>query len=437
MHPLRHGLVRRVGLGVASLAGLAILAAIALLAWLAVRVAGAHQLATARDRFESEVGRLPHAKLTPATARAREAAFLERLGGPARLPGEADLGQIRALLWRAPSTWSPAEVVACRRFLAANASLAAAADRAAAWRATAPAGGEALPWHPGDAGALLRRAGAQATLSKARVRLALRDRSYAEMRRGMDALAAGADAFAAQPGMFLQLITPSLERALLQAMAWIVEDPDVGPRDLAALRRLLPQRPLPAVVRRLFAGEAGYLLTGTDVQPLRHELSDADLARVLDGYRRLAAELAPGPSTILPAVSRTATPVVERPSRPRTLPALLLTLVRPSFESIVEQLAAGAAARQLAAAALDLRLAGARDCAYPPTLASLPLARQPDPFTGQPPHYHLDAQGGALLANPRAAAAWQALPHCATTHSPPYEWRLPPPCAARPLAGTR
>ena len=123
-------------------------------AWLAVRLAAAHQLAVARNRFEAEVGPLPR-NAKPATGGKREAAFIERLGGPARLPDDADLVRIRQILWRAPSTWSPAEVDACRRFLAANAPLRAAADRAAERHGTAVVAARgASPWGPADPGRL-------------------------------------------------------------------------------------------------------------------------------------------------------------------------------------------------------------------------------------------------------------------------------------------
>src|ERR1700688_845845 len=88
----RHEVIRRVGL---SLAGALLLA---LAAWLAVRLAGAHRLSAARERFEAEVGPLP--RIIKPGGGSREPAFIQRLGGPARLPDEADLTRIRQLLWR-------------------------------------------------------------------------------------------------------------------------------------------------------------------------------------------------------------------------------------------------------------------------------------------------------------------------------------------------
>ncbi|HVT61639.1 MAG TPA: hypothetical protein VHR45_24975 [Thermoanaerobaculia bacterium] len=58
----------------------------------------------------------------------------------------------------------------------------------------------------------------------------------------------------------------------------------------------------------------------------------------------------------------------------------------------------------------------------------LPRAGEPDPFMARRPTYRRGGGGGALLANPSAAAAWQALPRCATSPPLPFEWRLPPPC---------
>jgi hypothetical protein len=422
---------QRVGLGVA----VALL--LALVAWLHVRVAGARQLAVARDRFEVEVGPLPVPGIARSTASEKRepAAFLQRLGGPARLPAPADLMHIRQLYVRAPSTWSAAEVDECRRFLAANASLRVASDRAAERRGTAFVGARVdLPWEPADTGPLLTRAGAQASLLKARIRLALHDRSSAEMRRGMEALAAEVEAFRTEPGALFLLMGLPQEKSLLQATAWVVEDRDVDPRDLAAIQRLLPRRqPMAAAVRHLAAGEAGYLVA-SNIQLGRPWNSDANLAQVLDGYRRLVLELEAGrPGKVRPASlreSRTA-------ARPQTVPALILDSVRPNFEDVVEQIAAISAASQLAELALDLRLGATQGCAYPATLASLPLAREPDPFTARRPRYQRDAQGGALLSNPSAAAAWDASPHSATTKPPPYAWRLPPPCAsAAPSPGS-
>lgn len=338
---------------------------------------------------------------------------------------------IRQLLWHAPSTWSPREVDDCRRFLAVNASLRAASDRAAERRGTASIGARSASlWDPADTGRLLTRAGAQTTLLKLRVRLALGERSSAEIRRSMEALAAEVEAFETEPGMLFQLIGLSQEKGLLQAMAWVTEERDVDRQELATMRRLVPQRPLEVAVRQLFAGEAGYMLASA-----RPAFPDTDVAQVLDGYRRLSLVLEHRRGAVLgPAVSREP----RAAAHPNTLAAAILASGRPSFESVVEQIAAISAARQLAALALDLRLAATRGCAYPETLDSLPLAREPDPFTAQRPLYVHDAQGGALLWNPSAAAAWNTLPHCATTRPPPYVWRLPPPCApAMPLPADR
>ncbi len=397
---------------------------IALVAWLAVRLAGAVRLSLARDRFEAEVGPLPR-MAKPFAGENAESGILARLGGPARLPDEADLMRIRELNRRAPSSWSPAEVDGCRRVLAANAALLAAADRAAERRRTAlPAVRGGSSWDPADA--LASRAGAQTSLLKLRIRLALRDHSYAEMRRGMDALVAEVDALETEPAMVFKIFGLTQEKGLLQAMAWVVEDRDVDGQDLAALRRLLPHRPLAAAVRQLFAGEAWYMLA-TD-QPA---LSDLDLAQLLDGYRRLSLKLEQGRGATRQEPAREPRP----PAHPASLPAAILALTGPNFEAVADQVAATLAARQLAELALDLRLAAARGCAYPESLDTLPLGREPDPFTARRPRYVRDARGGALLSNPSAAAAWDALPHGAKTKPPPYDWRLPPPCA--PPAASR
>jgi hypothetical protein len=425
MRIFQHRVVRRVVLGVAGAL------VVALVAWLGVRLAEARQLAVARDRFEVEVGPLPApGTAVPAAAGEKRAlALIQRLGGPAPLPEAADLVRIRQLLWRAPSTWSPAEVAGCRRFLAVNAPLLAAADRAAERRGAVLDGARfARPLDSADAGPLFTRAGAQASLLKARIRLALRDRSSAELRRGMEALAAEAEAFDTEPGALPRLIGLPQEKSLLQAMAWAAEDRDVDPRDLAAIRRLIPRQPIAAAVRQLFAGEASYLMA-TRFPPGRPWFSDAEMAQLLDGYRRRAQELERSPATVLPAVSRQLPAGV----RPHSVPAVILAEVLPTFESVVDQIAAVSAARQLAELALDLRLGATKECAYPATLASLPLAHEPDPFTATLPHYQRDAQGGALLSNPTAAAAWDARPHSAPTKPPPYLWRLPPPCASAAL----
>jgi hypothetical protein len=395
---------------------------LALVACLAVRVAGAHKLSVARGRFEAEVGPLPRIAKRPAAAVPSEDRLVFRLGGPARLPDEADSTRIRQLLSRAPSTWSPAEVDDCRRFLAANASLQAASDRAAGLRGTPWLGARsAAPSDPADTGRLLTRAGAQTSLQKLRLRLALLQHSSAEMRRSMEALAAEVEAFETEPGVLSQLIGLSQEKGLLQAMAWVAEAPDVDREDLAVMRRLVPHRPLAATVRQLFASEAGYMLAN-----VRPSLSDADVAQILDGYRRLCLTLEHGRSTVLAAGPRKPRAVAN----PDTVPAAILASVRANFESTVEQLAATIASSQLAELALDLRLAATRGCAYPQTLDSLPLAREPDPFTAQRPRFVRDPQDGAILSNPSAAAAWDALPHCGKTKPPPYVWRLPPPCSA-------
>ncbi|HXM71096.1 MAG TPA: hypothetical protein VN970_08180, partial [Thermoanaerobaculia bacterium] len=322
--------------------------------------------------------------------------------------------------------WSPAEVDGCRRFLAVNSSLLAASDRAAEGRGAALPARGASAWDPADAGRLLTRAGAQTSLLKLRIRLALRDRSFGELRRSMEALAAEVEAFETEPGVCFGLIGLSQEKGLLQAIAWVAEERDVDRTDLAAMHRLLPHRPTAAVVRQLFAGEAGYVLAYG-----RPALSDADVGQVLDSYRRLSLTLEQRRGAALEASSREP----RAAAQPTTLPAALLAATRPAFESAVEQIAAIAAARQLAELAVDLRIAATQECAYPETLEFLPLAREPDPFTARRPRYVRDAQGGALLSNPSAAAAWDALPHCAKTKPPPYTWRLPRPCASTALFG--
>ncbi|HVT60370.1 MAG TPA: hypothetical protein VHR45_18500 [Thermoanaerobaculia bacterium] len=339
--------------------------------------------------------------------------------------------RVRQLMGRAPSSWSAEEVDRSRRFVAANASLLAACERAAERRerrGTAFDGGAALPWESADINQLWRRAHNQSILLRTRIGLGLRERSPGEVRRGMEALAAEVEAYAAEPGMLFQLYELPLEKSLLRAMAWVAAERDIDSGDLAAMRQLLHRRPVAATIRRAFAGEAGYLLA---IEGRRgyQRLSDADAAEVLDGYRRLALALARMTGT---RGAAGAAGVRESPHAARypTMARAILALVRPNFEEVAKQIAATAAARQLAELAFDLRLAGRRECAYPETLEGVPRAGEPDPFTARLPSYRRGAVGGALLANPSAAAAWQALPRCATSLPLPFEWRLPPPCAA-------
>lgn len=433
MKTSRPGWVRWTGIAAAAVLLLA------LVAWLALRLAGAHQLRAARSRFEAEVGPLPPpAPAAPAGSSLaavrsqRERALLHRLGAPARLPASADLARIRPLLWRAPSTWSPAEVGACRSFLVGNASLLAACDRAAEHGAAPSAGaGVAPPWDSVDPAGLVSRANADALLMEMRVRLALHDRRYPEMRRAMAALATEAAAFDAEPGMLCFDLRLQHEKALLRAMAWVVEDPGVEPQDLAWLRRLLPLHPVAVSARWLVAGQAGFVLASW-MQPGRARLSDAEAALLLDGYRRVALDLTSRRGVVVAA----SFPPPRTTARYRSLPAAILALTRPSLELLAAQAAALAAAHQLAELALDLRLAAARTCAYPARIDSLAPARIADPFTAALPRFERDARGGALLWNPSAAAAWPALPHCAKTKPPPYVWRLPPlPCTPAAPAG--
>jgi len=408
----RHAVVRRV-----VLPGMAVAFSLAL----AVRLAAVHQLSVARQRFEAEVAPLPQL-VKPTAGGGREPAFIERLGGPAGLPDGADLARIRQLYFRSPSTWSPAELDSCRRFLAVNTALVAAADRVAVRRGSTLVGarGESSWWDPAQAGRLLVRAGAQTSLLKLRIRLALLDRSSTEVRQGMEALAAEVEALEAHPGVVFQLIGLGQEKGLLQAMAWVAEEPGAAPEDLVTARRLLPSWSFADGVRRLIAGEASYLLAADELP-----LADADRAHLLDGYRRLSLTLAQD----LGAVHQAALRGSQAIGRPTSLPAIILALNRPAFEGARDQIAATLAARQIARLALDLRLAADRGCTYPATLDAQPLAQEPDPFTAHRPHYVRNAQGGALLSNPSAAAAWEAMPRCLKTKPPPYVWRLPAPCA--------
>src|SRR5262249_31746658 len=157
------------------------------------------------------------------------------------------------------------------------------------------------------------------------------DRSSIEVRRGLEALAAEVDALetAESGGMAFFLLGLAQEKGLLQALAWVVEEPSVAPQDLVAARRLLPHRSFPTLVRTMYASEAGSLLAHRP-----SALSDADMAQVLDGYREL-------PMTVEQA--RSALAAGSRASRatspPKTLPAALVAAVRPNFASTVEQIA--------------------------------------------------------------------------------------------------
>ena len=246
------------------------------------------------------------------------------------------------------------------------------------------------------------------------------------MRRSKEALAAEVEAFETEPGMLLQLIGLAQEKGLLVAMAWVAAEPDVDRQDFARLRRLLPHRQLGAAVRKLFAGEAGYALAYD-----RSQLADADVAQLLEGYRRLprlpGARPRRGPAGRHHG-SRALRPI-PIPCRQRSLPLSDRTLNPPSSRS--PRSPPRASWRSWLS---DLRLAAARGCAYPETLEALPLASEPDPFTARRPRYAREAQGGATLSNPSAAAAWDALPHCAKTKPPPYVWHLPPPCASAALS---
>jgi hypothetical protein len=422
MQILRNEVVRRLGLGTAG----ALLLALAV--WAGIRLAGAYQLAAARGRFAAAVGAPPPARLfLGADGGGWERAFEERLGGPARLPDPAGLARMRQLLERAPSAWSAAETAECRRFLAVNASLLAAGERAADRRVAAPrATFAAVLREPAsaDSSRLWTRALVQDSLLRLRIHLALRDRSPAGVARPMEGLAASAEAFEDEPGMPFQLYALDLEKGLLKEAAAIAADPGVDARDLAAIRRLLPHRPIATRVRQLFAGEAGYLLA-TNGDRGRAALSAADLARLLDGYRRLALVLERGPGASPAAATQAAR---SSAGGRRTLPSAILALVASNFESSVQRIEVIAAARQLAELALDLRLAALPACAYPATLGGLPVGREPDPFTGRLPSYQRDAQGGALLSNPSAAAASEALPKGPRTKPFPFVWHLPPPC---------
>jgi hypothetical protein len=402
--------------------------------------ASAHRLATARGRFEAEVGRPPAVDATVDYA-GFEQAFEERLGGPARLSDPAGLlPRLRGLLERAPAAWSNGDVEECRRFLAANTALLAAGERAAERHVAAlPGAAESSLREPRslDISRIWNRAASQQSVLRLSIHLDLADRSPANVGRAMAGLAAGVKAFQDTPGMQFQMLALDLEKGFLKELAAVVADPGVDAANLTAIRRLLPHPPVEARVRQLFAGEAGYLLAvNSGASRTKGQYSDADLAQVLDGYRHLALALATRGGTRVAAANRT-----PAASGPRTLPGAILAELGPIFEAIVDRIEAIDAAQQLAGLALDLRLAAAQACAYPATLEGLPLGSEPDSFTHHRPEYRRDdvqrgqvapggqaGQGGALLSNPAAAAASAALPHCPKAQPYPFTWRLPPPC---------
>jgi hypothetical protein len=393
--------------------------------WYGMPLAGAYQLAAARGRFEAEVGHPPEVSVAVGRT-GLEQAFEERLGGPARLSDAAGLlPRLRELLERAPSTWSPGEVEGCRRFLAANTALLAAGERAAERQLAASSGASQTavsePWRL-DISHIWHRASNQQSVLRLSIHLALADRSPANVGRAMAGVAAGVKAFQDTPGMQFQILALELEKGFLKELAAVVADPGVDAGNLTAIRRLLPQPPVAARVRQLFAGEAGYLLTVSSGRG-RGPYSDADLARILDGYRHLARTLATRGGAPLAAANRTSSA-----TGPHTLPGAILAALGPTFESIVDHIEVIDAAHQLAGLALDLRLAAPPACAYPATLDALPMSSEPDSFTGHRPEYRRDAQGGALLSNPAAAAAAASLPHCPKTKPYPFIWHLPPPC---------
>jgi hypothetical protein len=403
----------------------AVALAVALVIWLAQRLISAHQLAVARNTFEREVGPLPAPRF--AAGALREQQLLDRLGGLARLSGEQDMARIRRLLASEPSTWPPAEIDWCRSLLAANAPLLAAADRAAERGSAAArvARADAVWEHPPYS--LFSRARAQSALLRLRLRLGLLDQSPAAVRRTLNALAAEVQAFQEEPEVVFQLWGLALERTQLQAMAWVAADPYLDHQDLAETRHLLASRPFAPAVRQLLANDAGFLLATQFRQPF---LGNADLARMLDGYRHLASALSQD-GDALRAIRRPRPPALAVPAPAVPLSGRLLAQLEPNFDAIVEEMAAVAAAHQLADLSFDLRLAAAAPaCTYPETLDALPLASQPDPLTAHRPLYARDPQGGALLSNPSAAAAWTARVPGAPNHPLPYTWQLPPPCAA-------
>lgn len=399
--------------------------AVALLASLALDAWAEHRLAMARRAFDQEILRSSGEATLPRDNGARplleKVAEIETLGGPGGgVAGHLPDGH--------PDSWSlgdrrrlAARLVAHRGALEFLRGAAALEDADLA----AGAGAETI-----ERITSLRRA---ATLLQQDAGLALAaGRPDDAMTTGL-ALGTLVRAMRGERTSLAQLAAGDVERRYLETVRWLLETTG-EPAHLEALRSRLWTEPAATTFRRLMRYEAermaqalldpeepGDLGTGAVwARRLAPWWLTLDAVDVLEAFREYAGIAEhPFPQAVGVEVER-----LRGPQRP--VPRVVLLTLFPNFTHALGELQALSAARRLACRSLTLRLLAAERGRYPPP-AELPFAPEPDPLSGEPPRYTVEADGSATLAAEGARRVWEE--HLASPHSaaPPLVWHLPAP----------
>lgn len=408
---------------------LAVLAPLCVVAYFVLEARGERRLREAREVFEQEVGALEPEIPTPDEVPVEDdVVALLREG--ARVAQEPETEKDDLTAWAemmdrrgGPGEWSEQEVEEVEELVERNARLLEI-YRQAGSRSRAAYRPEDVT---GDEFSLLALRGSRLLLAEAG--LALRQGDEQTALESLEAVGQIMRAFNDGPGLSHQLLGVAAEERFLRGVRWVVERPNVSTETLQALFEQLPRRDAAEAFRRSMTLEAGQMFRVYQTLGGREHLGgepigdwylrlpgvvEMDAADMLDSYREFAS-LAEYPYE---EARTTRMEALEGPRRP--MPKVLLGLLFPNFFDSIGKLQAVAASRQLALAALELRIGALEGEGYPDA-----LELEPDPFTGTRPEYVV-SEDGALLRNPAARDLWQEHWGEITKRSPPpYAWNLP------------
>jgi len=397
--------------------------AVAAAALLAVRTEGARRLDETRAQVAARFGSADPSAYRPAPVTEIDnaaTAFLEAALALRLTPGE------HRLLLASPAEWT-ARDAEVRAFLVAHAPdlarLRAAASRQGASFELDYAAGPALTMPRWTA------LGRAAQLLQLHAHVAARDGDAGAAAGSIAALGRLADALWNEPTLITSLLAASFEMRQLEAARALVAGGTADAAALAAVRDSLLRRDPARDLRRAVGGESAVLLAHLDGPERRRGMGV--LWRLVDPVAGdwLAAESLRPHLALATAADLPYPQLAERVDRARAD-----ALLAGPYEEVVADLAQFArrvktiaAQRQLARAALGLRLAAIEEGEYPAAAAEVAPLPAEDPLGGGPVGYERTAAGAARLTLPAAGEVLAELPAAGRQRagSELLTWELP------------
>lgn len=379
--------------------------------WLCLSAWSSWRLGRARETFAATVdGAELGAPPRGSSSAAEQDAIRWLLEGTAAITIGGDEGErLTDVVHRDPGAWSPEDRELVATLSRREAEALALLERAAALHGGSASGVIDEEQLLENGVPLLR--GTMLLLGRAG--LALGD-GPTDAGRTLSALAGVARILQADSGPLQQIFGTTVEASFLRGVRWMVEDPAVPASVLADLLDGLPTTPAADRIRAIVAHTGATVADGDPPPTVWGRLGEAswlvNFARVAEAGREPGALLTMAGSAGAPSDADLAVPnLVEAALKMQAVDAAR-SLARVALGFRLQATIAGDAFD--GRAWIDRRLQGI----------------EPDPFAGGRPEVTTSEDGGVLIANPTAAAAWNERwgELAGRAAPPPYTWRLAP-----------